>query len=781
MIRKQLLTGMALTLALFACTTTQELNRPDFQSQNVINRAVIHNPQITDSSIKADLRFIAQQLKGKNFSELKQPLVFKSQSGFDIKQVVGDCCHDESSQRPDAPTVILDEDFGTITDASWGDDPVNSNGWNQWNGDYYPEGKGVVLYNPGPGNGNRNDPGEYQEERPDLLQTGLFKTISLVDSEGKATYSAGDKLIVKLMVAPTFTHEDSDTAMYVKFNDSDATVAVSNILRGAGTKWQEMHIEVEIPECATEMTLNLLAYLGQNETSSITFETLTVEQVPAEYYSQSQLYFQGFEGGGITTNFGPNSPDVDEEFGRDFYVVSGVTGATHSGGGDRAVTVQNSGNPESGLVKSIDLPAFNSGDSITVEMFSAATFNEAESESLVSLEFFDSSDQLISSVSSSKVNRKNYRWLIIDRALIPAGATKLKVVPKVLLPNTAETGSLLMDDLKVSLNSASGATPPGPVVCATPTPEPTPTPTPEPTATPPVLTPQQTQIALGARLFFEPRLSGNNQMSCATCHDPSKGFSNGTAFATGITGDVGGRNTPTIYEAHAQTLTFWDGRAADLEEQALGPIENPIEMNETLENVITKLSADPVYVNAFAQAYNSAPNSTDLARAIASFEREIRVTNTPDQRFVNGDQAALNASQLRGRNLFFSQRTACVSCHNGASFSDQRFHNIGVNPNVDLGRFNVTGDNRDRNRFKTPTLINVEKTAPYMHDGSLPDLAAVVAHYNQGGTPNNPGQARQVRPLGLNAQEQADLVAFLEALSGDDNLQDLTDLANLLE
>ena len=198
-------------------------------------------------------------------------------------------------------------------------------------------------------------------------------------------------------------------------------------------------------------------------------------------------------------------------------------------------------------------------------------------------------------------------------------------------------------------------------------------------------------------------------------------------------------------------------------------------MNETLPNVVAKLSADLEYIAAFNEAYGAPPNADDLARAIASFERAIQVAPTPFERFQSGDATALNASQIRGRDLFFSRATGCARCHAGPNFSDQRFHNLGVGINnvaPDLGRFNVTGVQADRGAFKTPTLLNVAKTSPYMHDGSLPNLAAVVQFYNQGGVPNAQ-LARGIRPLGLNATQQADLVAFLEALSADDNLSSL--------
>lgn len=264
-------------------------------------------------------------------------------------------------------------------------------------------------------------------------------------------------------------------------------------------------------------------------------------------------------------------------------------------------------------------------------------------------------------------------------------------------------------------------------------------------------------------------------MSCATCHDPAQGFSNGRAVAQGITGALGSRNVPTIYAAAAQTLTFWDGRASSLEQQALLPIENPVEMNESLDNAVAKLAADPSYVEAFFEAFNSAPNAQDLARAIASFERALVLEPTPVARFRQGQTNALTPAQARGLNLFNSPRTACATCHSGPNFSDQGFHNIGIGingPNPDLGRFGVTGFARDRGAFKTPTLLNIARSAPYMHDGSLSSLQQVVAHYNRGGNLNANLDPR-IRPLNLTAGEQADLVAFLQALSANDNLASL--------
>lgn len=282
------------------------------------------------------------------------------------------------------------------------------------------------------------------------------------------------------------------------------------------------------------------------------------------------------------------------------------------------------------------------------------------------------------------------------------------------------------------------------------------------------------KVELGLRLWHEPRLSGNDRMSCATCHQHERGFSNGLPTAAGITGAHGTRNVPTIYAAAYQPLTFWDGRASSLEAQALGPIENPIEMNARLPEVVRKLSAHPYYPAKFQAAFGTGVTPDGIAKAIASFERALQVGDSPFDRYVAGDKEALSAEALEGRRVFAT--SGCASCHRGLNFTDNLFHNLGVGtdaPNPDPGRFAITRQQADWAAFKTPTLRNVAETAPYMHDGSLATLEEVVAFYNRGGTPND-NQDPRVRPLGLSTTQQRALVAFLKALSGSDNFATLS-------
>jgi cytochrome c peroxidase len=275
------------------------------------------------------------------------------------------------------------------------------------------------------------------------------------------------------------------------------------------------------------------------------------------------------------------------------------------------------------------------------------------------------------------------------------------------------------------------------------------------------------KINLGRQLYFDGRLSVNDKISCATCHAPSKGWAGHDATDTGIEGRVGNRNSGTIVNSGHMKYQFWDGRAASLEEQALGPIHNPVEMGETLENVVRKLNAIPGYKRQFQEVFQSDVTTDGIAKAIAAFERTIVSGPAPYDRAVAGDKEALSAEALRGMQIFFGKGT-CVACHSGPLFSDQSFHNLGVGMNAakpDIGREAVTKDPADRGKFKTPGLRNVANTYPYMHDGKMPTLEAVVQFYNVGGIPNS-NLDPLIKPLGLTDTEKKDLVEFLKALSG---------------
>lgn len=309
------------------------------------------------------------------------------------------------------------------------------------------------------------------------------------------------------------------------------------------------------------------------------------------------------------------------------------------------------------------------------------------------------------------------------------------------------------------------------------------------------------KIELGRQLYFDTRLSSDNTVSCASCHHPDEGFSRHTKTGVGIRGQMGGRNSPVSYNRILTTLQFWDGRADSVEAQAVGPIQNPIEMGNTHEACVKTLQGIPGYAKQFAAVFKSDKVTIEqVGQAIASFERVI-VTGPSAYDYAEGtrayekftkedfadlkDDAAafakyeaavaaakahpLSESATRGRDLFFSDRVNCSACHVGANLADEKYHNLGIgmdSKEPDLGRFAVTKVEADKGAFKTPTIRNVELSAPYMHDGSLNTLLEVVEHYNKGGTPN-PTLSEKVKPLKLTDQEKQDIVDFMKACTGE--------------
>lgn len=309
------------------------------------------------------------------------------------------------------------------------------------------------------------------------------------------------------------------------------------------------------------------------------------------------------------------------------------------------------------------------------------------------------------------------------------------------------------------------------------------------------------KVELGRQLYFDPRLSADGTISCASCHHPDEGYGRQTQFGVGIRGQEGNRNSPVSYNRILSGAQFWDGRAASLEEQAKGPIQNPIEMGYTHEECVARLKTIPGYVAQFDAVFG--PNSLhidNVAKAIAAFERclvsgpapfdyqeklnpflKLSPEDLAELKEDDPETYAIYAATLaktkqfpmseaakRGRELFFSQRVNCTACHVGANLADELYHNLGVGmdaPQPDLGRYEVTKQEKDKGAFKTPTIRNVALSAPYMHDGSQKTLLEVVEHYNKGGTPNK-WLSDKVVPLKLTAQEKQDLVAFMEACTG---------------
>ncbi len=281
------------------------------------------------------------------------------------------------------------------------------------------------------------------------------------------------------------------------------------------------------------------------------------------------------------------------------------------------------------------------------------------------------------------------------------------------------------------------------------------------------------KVRLGKRLFFEKSISADGSLSCASCHIPEKGFADPERFSTGIGGKKGNRQAPTIINRIFSAAQFWDGRAASLEEQAMGPIMNPVEMGiSSMDIVVDRLKGDPSYVRAFREAFppDGAITSGNLGKAIASFERTVLSGNSPYDRFMAGDKSAMSEAAQRGMQVFMDEKKGnCATCHASFNFTDENYNNIGVGMearNPDLGRYNVKKLPGYQGAFKTPTLREIASTAPYMHDGSEKTLQVVVAFYNKGGHPNK-WLSPKIKPLHLTSREQQDLVEFLKALSGE--------------
>lgn len=287
--------------------------------------------------------------------------------------------------------------------------------------------------------------------------------------------------------------------------------------------------------------------------------------------------------------------------------------------------------------------------------------------------------------------------------------------------------------------------------------------------------PTPERVRLGRWLFYDTRLSADGTIACATCHKPENAFSEPTPHSTGIKGQEGGRKAPTFINA-AVTLYpnfFWDGRAASLEEQALGPIANPIEMGATHESMVASIQKAQGYAPYFKEAFGSEEITKErVAQAIAAYEKTRMSGNSPVDRWrLNKDESAVSDQVKQGYELFFN-KAGCNQCHLGNNYTDSSFHNLGVGYDAktktfkDVGRSAISKNAADEGAFKTPSLRDVAKHAPYMHDGSVATLKETVELYNRGGEAN-PKLDPKVRKLGLTPAEVDAVVAFMEALNGE--------------
>ena len=301
---------------------------------------------------------------------------------------------------------------------------------------------------------------------------------------------------------------------------------------------------------------------------------------------------------------------------------------------------------------------------------------------------------------------------------------------------------------------------------------------PVPPAQPPVTAAEQARLTLGTALFHDPGLSGKGAVSCATCHQAVRSFTDGLPLAVGEDRLMGKRRSQPLFAAPFAPLLFWDGRAASLEEQARGPIENPLEMNSSLEKARAYIASVPQYQQWAEAAFGSDGMADDeWLSAIASFVRVLRPASTAADAAIAGDTQALDDAQLLGLHLFRT-KARCMNCHHGALLTDNRFHNIGLSffgrRNQDLGRFEHTRDPTDLGTFRTPSLRGVAQAGPWMHNGIFPNLPGIVRMYNAGmgnmergnttDDPLTPVKSPHIQELNLTDEEIKALVAWLEVL-----------------
>jgi len=274
------------------------------------------------------------------------------------------------------------------------------------------------------------------------------------------------------------------------------------------------------------------------------------------------------------------------------------------------------------------------------------------------------------------------------------------------------------------------------------------------------------KVSLGRRLFFDRRLSGDGTLSCASCHERRRAFTDDRAVAQGIGGARGRRNSPTLVNRAWGSSFFFDGRARSLEDLALQPILDPTELGSTADAVLSL--ARSRYRSGFRTAFDAEPSLELVAKALASYLRTIVGGDSAFDRFAAGHESALTTSARRGLTLFFG-KAGCGQCHAGPNLTDEEFHNTGVawrtGVLTDQGRAGVTGAPADRGAFKTPTLREISRTAPYMHDGSLTSLPQVIEYYDAGGA-RNPSLDPKLRALHLSRLEKVDLAALLNSLTG---------------
>jgi cytochrome c peroxidase len=270
---------------------------------------------------------------------------------------------------------------------------------------------------------------------------------------------------------------------------------------------------------------------------------------------------------------------------------------------------------------------------------------------------------------------------------------------------------------------------------------------------------------LGKRLFYDTRLSRTFDVACATCHEQEHAFAESDIVSSGVEGRRGSRNAPALINLAWSESFFWDGRTPTLEEQAAKPIENPVEMDLPIAEAVARVAEDPSYVAAFRAAYEEPPTEGSLSKALASFVRTLVSANSAYDRHLRGDDSSFDDAAARGEAVFLSDRGGCFHCHPAGMLTNEGLFNNGTYAGgADTGRQLVTGRSGDVGKFKVPGLRNVELTAPYMHDGSVPTLEAVIDQYDRGGS-GDPTTDPQIESLALTTEEKSDLLAFMRSLT----------------
>ncbi len=276
----------------------------------------------------------------------------------------------------------------------------------------------------------------------------------------------------------------------------------------------------------------------------------------------------------------------------------------------------------------------------------------------------------------------------------------------------------------------------------------------------------QERWELGKRLFFDPVLSIDSSLSCGTCHKPALAFSDSVAFSPGVHGRPGTRNAPSLANVAFHPYFLREGGVPTLEMQVLVPIQEHNEFAHNIVDIAAQLQHREDLVRLSQAAYGRGPDAFTITRSLGVFERSLISDRSAFDRYLQGDRRAMTAAQQRGMSLFFSDRSACTTCHSGPNFTSYRFeHNAQDTTGGDVGRMRVTNDSADRFLFKVPSLRNVALTSPYMHDGRYKNLEEVVAHYSAGGQRNGYQKEGKIKPLALSRAQQTDLVEFLSALS----------------